>query len=56
MSFVSFGTHLFGNKTLQLPVHLYWITTITTNHEWIIFQLIRIHLNNSRSNHAWNII
>ena len=22
MSFVSFGTHIFGNKTLQTPVHL----------------------------------
>ena len=22
MSFVSFGTHIFGDKTLQLPVHL----------------------------------
>ena len=23
MSFVSFGTHIFGNKTLQLPMHLF---------------------------------
>ena len=22
MSFVSFGTHIFADKTLQLPVHL----------------------------------
>ena len=23
MSFVSFGTHIFGDKTLQFPVHLF---------------------------------
>ena len=27
MSFVSFGTHIFGDKTLQLPAHLFKLIT-----------------------------